>query len=173
MLTSCLELSGGPRIQEFKADPDTVAAGETVKLSWQVDGLDGGNLTLQAIEEGSGSNSVQLGDVTRQRSMAVRAERTTTYRLVASTPSGQSSKDARVSVIGDGGRGPDGSPIVDYFRAPDQQDAVEPGQSVRLEWAVQNAQQVMLDPPGMRVDASGSIDVEPYVTTTYVLSATN
>jgi hypothetical protein len=102
-LVSCLELIGGPgpNIEDFKAEPTMVAAGGTVRLSWRVDGLGSGRLTLQATEEGSSSKL--LGDVTGQKSIALEAHRSTTYRLVASAPTGYSSRSARVTVIGDGG----------------------------------------------------------------------
>lgn len=101
--SACMELSAGPSIQAFTADPETVNPGETVRLSWQVDGLGNGRLELMAIEEGGGE--IHLGDVTGQSTLAVITERTTTYRLIAATPGGESAREVKVSVTGGGGGG--------------------------------------------------------------------
>jgi hypothetical protein len=172
VFTSCLELGGGPRIREFRAEPTRVSRGEEVLLSWRVESLSGGSLSLHALTDGSGDGALSLGDVTNQNSTAVITTETTTYRLTASGPRGSTSRDTTVSVIGDGGGGDEGGPTIGYLRASPA-TGVEPGQPVQLEWAVQDAERVTLEPPGEAVSPTGQKTVSPHVTTTYMLIASN
>lgn len=171
-MTSCLELGGGPKINEFRAEPPQVDKGDEVRLSWQVENLTSSTLVLHAIPEGSGVEPVSLGEVTEQTSTAVIANETTTYRLTASGPAGTSSREAKVSVIGGSSGGNDDLPTISYLRATPA-SGVEPGQPVRLEWSVQDADTVILEPSGETVSSSGQKTVTPYATTTYTIAATN
>ncbi|MEX2534110.1 MAG: sialate O-acetylesterase [Trueperaceae bacterium] len=169
-LTSCFELGAGPRITEFWADPSTVEPGETVVLSWQVDNLQGAEVILEATEAGSDVVSLRA-PVTDQTRMAVTVDQTTTYRLIASGITGTSSRETTVSVTGDSSGG-EGAPTISFFTASPT-GPVEAGETVRLQWAVEDADRVTLDPPGGSVAVSGSDEVQPFATTTYTLRASN
>jgi len=76
-----------PRIDLFAADDDTISAGETATLRWQIT-----RATGAAISPGIGSVSATNGLIT------VRPGVTTTYTLTATNEAGSSSADASVGV---------------------------------------------------------------------------
>lgn len=111
VLTSCLDFGGGPKIEEFRADPSSVSAGQTVMLSWQVADSAGVRLSLEAEGNGSSGSVTRMGEVSGQSGMPVTVHRTTTYRLIASGPLGVSSREVTVTVQGDGSGGGPGTPL--------------------------------------------------------------
>jgi len=80
---------GAPDITSFTASPATVAPGEEVRLSWEIEGA----VTSLEIDQGVGSVS--------GTSVVVRPVQSTTYTLTASNSQGTDQETASVDVQGD------------------------------------------------------------------------
>ena len=109
-----------PTISSFRAEPATIAPGETSTLSWEV----------------SGATSISLapgiGEVTGS-STSVQPSETTEYTLTATNATGEDTATTTVTVADDGGGGGDGDPppalhdTIAYVRPDDQN-----GDQIRL-----------------------------------------
>jgi uncharacterized repeat protein (TIGR02543 family) len=153
-----------PSIGSFTVTPSNLTEGEdqSATLSWQVTG--GGSITLEI----ANNHDDTVLNVTGRTSVAVTPSQTTTYTLTARNSSGEDTA-TRTVVVG-------GAPNVSSFSAFPA--AVRPGDETELSWEVggdgaitvtitdQNGQ-----PVHQATGATGSVAVNPEVTTTYTLRA--
>ena len=135
-------------VASFEATPDSVTRGDTARLEWAV--------------EGAESVFIDGADVTDSTYLAVAPETTTTYTLEAVNALGDSAT-AEVTVT----VAPPAS-IASFGAEP---DTIMPGDTARLEWAVEDADSVFID--GADVTDSTYLAVAPEATTTYELAAVN
>jgi hypothetical protein len=139
-----------PEVSDFFASSYTVAPGEMVELSWSTFGAD------QVLLDGA----AVAADGTQQ----VTATATATHTLLAQSTV-VSAKDSRALTIT---VNPTPLPVtIEQFVA--QPDRLERGRSTVLTWQVRNATTLDLD--GLRAPPTGSREVTPLETKTYVLTA--
>jgi len=132
----------------FAGSPATVAEGESATLSWTVL-----NASAVSIDHGIGARG-------SSGSAAVTPPATTTYRLTAIGPGGNSTADVRITVLP--------APVIVFTATP---DAIYVGQSATLAWTTAGATIVLIDHDVGAQPPSGVLDVHPPLTTTYVLTA--
>jgi hypothetical protein len=132
--------------------PTNIIAGESATINWA---------TLNA---DSVSISGGIGTVPANGQRVVTPTATTTYTLTATNPRGPVTCGVTVTVSQ--GTVPR---IVSFTANP---MSIQSGQSSTLSWTVENATSVSITNLGT-VQNSGSQDVKPTQTTTYVLTATN
>jgi uncharacterized cupredoxin-like copper-binding protein len=142
-----------PVIVAFMAAPDTVTAGQSANLQWNVTGA-----TTVSIDQG-------IGKVDVVGTKAVTPAATTTYTLSASNGAGSVSKSVALTV------GPAGPPTINSFTADPAQ--IVAGQTSTLQWDISGAKNISISPGVGPVSASGTRIVHPDITTTYTLTATN
>jgi hypothetical protein len=142
-----------PVIVAFMAAPDTVTAGQSANLQWNVTGA-----TTVSIDQG-------IGKVDVAGTKAVTPAATTTYTLSASNGAGSVSKSVALTV------GPAGPPTINSFTADPAQ--IVAGQTSTLQWDISGAKNISISPGVGPVSASGTRIVHPEITTTYTLTATN
>ncbi len=148
-----------PSIISFNAEPRSIAQGEATILSWETANAD--QVTID-VQSGSG---MDLGSVGTAGTATVSPSETTTYKLTATNASGSVTRTVTVTV------GPPGMPRILSFVATPQE--IDPGEFSTLVWEVENAATVTIDNGVGPVDLSGTSDVQPGDTTTYVLTASN
>lgn len=142
--------SMGPRIISFTAMPQKVRAGATVTLTWETVGTNGVSIEPQVgLQPASGT-------------VQVKPTKTTDYTLRVNSPGGLIKSSVRVEVEG-------GPPTIDAFTATPQ--TIMPGDSSILEWTASNASHVTIEPGVGMQPSTGSVTVNPVMTTTYVLTA--
>jgi hypothetical protein len=147
----------GPRIIRFSAAPLNIPSGGVSTLVWQVE-----NATQISIAPNVGSVSlVGTLDVTLTQS--------TTYTITASNPFGTVSAQVTINVIQPPPPPPD--PLIISFTANPPQSP-SPGSPVVLTCLANNAVSVVVNGVGP-LNSSGSVTVNPLVTTTYTCVATN
>jgi hypothetical protein len=131
-------VSGPARVNSFTASALTVAAGESVTLSWDVS-----NATSISIDNG-------IGAVSSSGTVSVTPSVTTTYKLTAQ--GGGSTATALVTVTVQ-------EPVLDivFFRA--DPESVPSGSTSTLTWATTGASEVRMLPVIGVVESSGSVDV--------------
>lgn len=138
-----------PASAEFTASRTTIAAGESVTLTWA---------TISApqvsIDQGIGSRS-------RTGSVSVSPSATTTYTLTATGPVGTVSKQVTITVVP--------APSVTFTVTP---DTIGAGGTATLAWTTANAASVTIDQGIGTQPLNGSRPVSPGATTTYTLTAT-
>jgi len=105
-----------PVIVAFMAAPDTVTAGQSANLQWNVTGA-----TTVSIDQG-------IGKVDVAGTKAVTPAATTTYTLSASNGAGSVSKSVALTV------GPAGPPTINSFTADPAQ--IVAGQTSTLQWDI-------------------------------------
>jgi hypothetical protein len=139
-----------PVIDDFYPSSYTIAPGENVTLSWST----------------FGANAVTLdgADVAADGTLDVQPTTTTTFTLVAASSS-VSDRDTRVVTVVVNPV-PQPVAIVRFDATPAK---ISKGMSTVLTWEVVNAATLDLD--GMRVAPSGSREVSPLATTSYLLTA--
>lgn len=142
-------VSVGPSIS-FAASPEIVGPGRPATLAWSTT-----NATSVTIDNGIGSKPTT-------GSVNVVLFGTTTYTLTATGPGGTSTAHATVTVVN--------LPSIDFRADP---TSITAGGSSTLHWTVTDADTVSIDPGIGLVAATGSMNVSPSQTTTYVLIATN
>ena len=141
----------GPRIVSFKVSPSSVEPGEVVTLAWETAGTLGVNI------------EPRLGLQTASGRATDRVFAPTTY--VLTIPGGPRDVVAQASVVIAGG-----PPQVESFTASPRTVAL--GEETRLEWRTRDAEAVIIEPEAGRVEgASGSLVLQPELTTTYRLTA--
>ncbi|GBC92114.1 hypothetical protein HRbin15_00578 [bacterium HR15] len=146
-------------IQVFVAEPAQITAGEKTTLRWSVR-----NAEQVVIEPAVGEF-----DPNKTRSVQVQPTSTTTYRLIARNRYGE--RMAEVVVIVQNAPEPP-PPIITKFFADSPQ--VKRGESVILRWEVKNATELILVPPGQKLDPlTPGFEHRPSRTTTYELIARN
>ena len=146
-----------PVVNTFQASPAVIKAGEYSTLSWVVTGA-----SKVYIDNG-------VGNVALQGSMTVSPSQTAQYTLTAQNSTGSSSARTQVIVTGSVVQQVK-QPVVQYFSS--DKTYVAPGGAVTLYWSTTDATMVSLEPGGILADR-GSMTVTPYITTNYVLTATN
>ena len=138
-----------PAIADFYASSYTVAPGETATLTWSTFGAD--------------IVSLAGAPTTTDGTLAVQPAVTTAYTLLAQS-SQVSASDTRTITIT---VNPTPLPVsIDLFAATPAR--ITKGTSAILSWQASNATTLTLD--GANVAPTGSIEVTPLATTTYVLS---
>jgi len=146
-------------IVEFAAQPAQITAGETTTLSWTVRNAD-----KVLIEPGLGEF-----DPNQTRSVQVQPQTTTTYRLIARNRYGEVPRE--VVVIVQNAPEPPAPVITSFYAEPLQ---IKRGESVLLRWETQNATELILIPPGQKLDpAMPGFEHRPSRTTEYELIARN
>lgn len=149
-----------PKITEFRASQTRIHLGDSVTLSWKV----------------QGAQEVYLNPLGRKDdprvwvSQEVKPEQTTVYILTARNPGSDkvAVKQVKVEVV----------PLnvslaqINFFRA--RPDTITSGEKASLSWSVSNATNIEIDNGiGSDLMPQGKTDVQPAVTTTYTLRATD
>lgn len=154
------ELTGAnllPVVQTFEASPAVIKSGEYSTLRWSVTGAS--NVYIDN----------NIGDVAVKGSIAISPKDTTNYTLTASNSSGNTT--VRTQIVVTGAALPHLKPPVILSFSSDKNN-VDPGEAVTLYWSTSETTLVSLEPGGT-VDAQGSKTVYPYVTSDYILTASN
>jgi hypothetical protein len=148
-----------PRILRFAATPATIDEGGKTMLSWQTADTDSVDIL-----PGVGMNLSPNGQI------EVSPAESTAYTIVAKNRAGESRATAIVTVrvIGAGERVP--PRIVEFAAQPNE---IIVGGKSTLRWFVENADEVSISPAVGKVNLSGTADVTPPSSTTYVLTAKN
>jgi len=144
-----------PVINSFTADPESIAAGESSTLSWDVSGAD--TVTIDPEVEGCDFDPT-AGTCT------VSPTTTTTYTLEASNRAGNSTETFTVTVL----------PAINSFTA--DRESIIYGESSTLSWNVSAATTVTINQVVECVEfdpTAGTCTVSPTTTTTYTLEASN
>ena len=143
-----------PFITAFSVTPSQIVLGATVTLSWTTI-----NVPNAQLDQG-------LGTVAASGTLTLTPTNTTTWTLTASNVAGVVTSTATASV--------NTNPIIGYFTddLPANLGQYYAGTSVTLSWSTTNAG-VQITPGVGVVPGVGTVVVNPLVTTTYVLTATN
>jgi hypothetical protein len=157
--SSCLEAAPpptAPAIAWLTAEPQAASPGERVTLSWNVVGAASVTLDPGGV------------DVTDVSTMIVEPEATTVFVLLATAPSGVTSRQVEVRV---------GRPPRILAFGPDP-GMVNAGRSATLAWVVEAADSLALNGPGLAdgADVSGTSDIQLMAVpagASYALVATN
>ena len=139
-----------PQIVRFLANPAQTTPGGQSTLIWEVRNADEIEIS-------------DIGSVGAAGSSTVTVDETTTYTLTARSGVGEVVATAVVTVV-------DGSPVEILEFTAEPAIAKEPGDPVVLRWNTANATKVSIVGIG-DVEATGSIQVNPVVRTTYILVA--
>ncbi len=143
-------VSGGPpQIIAFQTSPEMIAEGETATLVWAVTGAD-----TVTIEPGPAG-------VAQAGTHGISPDETTTYTLTAGNRVGEASLSVTVTVL-------PGVNIISFEASPVE---IARGEDSTLEWSVQGADSVTIEPDIGEVEVKGSSIVSPDTTTTYTLIA--
>lgn len=146
-------------IESFTAEPAQITAGEATTLRWEVRNAD------QVMIE----PAVGEFDPNKTRSVQVQPTNTTTYRLIARNRYGERISEA-VVIVQNAPEPP--PPVITKFFADSPQ--VKRGESVVLRWEVKNATELILVPPGQKLDPlTPGFEHRPSRTTVYELIARN
>jgi serine/threonine protein kinase len=138
---------------EFVATPSKIKAGEAVKLVWKVQNAD----TVRIDPE--------IGEVSAADSREVFPGASVSYSLMASGPGGITKRSVEIMVVAS----PTPAPIIDFVAMPAK---IKPGENIQLEWKVENAYRVRIDPEIGEVQTPGSRTLNPQRSVSYVLTAT-
>ena len=142
-----------PTVNSFAASPSAIVAGDSATLSWDVSGA-----TTVRIDNGVGQVDPESGTV------QVSPQSTTTYTLTATNEDGKTTASATLTVFE--------KPTVMSFAA--SPPAIAEGGYATLSWDVSGAETVAIDNGVGQVDPeSGTVQVSPDATTTYILAAEN
>ncbi len=130
----------------------------------------GENVTLSWATKNATSVSISgIGDVAKSGTKTVFVDKDTTFTLKAKGTGGDDTCAVTITVK-DEPNTP--TPRCDYFRI-DGDDDVEEGDTITLEWATTNANDVRITPDVGSVSNDGSEDVRVYDDTTFTLRARN
>jgi pSer/pThr/pTyr-binding forkhead associated (FHA) protein len=148
-------------ITQFQANPDTVTAGTSSNLSWQVEGAN--DSTQISIDPG-------IGKVPPQGQRPVNPTETTLYTLTVQSADGTTLQQTTTLTV----KAP--TPVISVFTAPTA--TVNAGDQVRLTWNVQNADSIAIRTGDNFLivqtnQLQGSVIDNPPGPTTYILTATN
>ncbi len=144
-----------PTITTFSANPSAIIAGTSTTLSWTTSGATGITVTPGTFASTSASGSVVLSPVA-----------TTTYTLTATNTTGTATATVTVTVT------QPSLPSISSFTA--NPTKITLGGISKLSWATAGANTLNIAPGNLVSNsASGSVNVSPETTTTYVLTATN
>ena len=154
-----------PTIVSFTTDYDSLIAGTTATLSWEVS--DAVTVTLDH----------DIGEVDPFGSYDISPSETTTYTLTASNSAGSDTAEVTIEVMPFGMHDPlfNGiiipPPSIVHFSA--DKSGMTEGISATLSWEVSGIATVTIEPDIGEVDKTGSYVVSPTETTTYTLTAGN
>ena len=146
--------AGAPVIVSFTATPNSITAGNSSALQWNITGA-----TSASINQG-------IGTVPLSGTQSVSPTVTTTYTLTATNSSGSATASVMVIV-----RSATGLPVVLSFTSDPAN--ITPGHSSLLRWNVSGANSVSINKSIGTVPLYGTKLVSPAATTTYTLTATN
>jgi len=146
--------TGHPVISTFTASPQTIQAGESAKLVWNVT-----RATKVSIDQGK-------GDVSSSGAIVVSPGSTTTYTLIVTGSDGTGvTATAQVAVS------PSSAPVILSFSA--SPPLINAGNAATLSWSISGATSIIIDNGIGAVASAGSRSVSPGTTTVYMLTATN
>ncbi len=144
-----------PTIASFTASPASITAGASTTLSWTTAGA-----TSVTVTPGSFASSSATGSV------ALSPTATTTYTLTATNSTGSATATTIVTV------NQPNLPTISSFTASPASIAL--GAISTLSWTTAGAATITITPGTFTSNlASGTTNVSPELTTTYVLTATN
>ena len=144
-----------PVINWFRAEPASIDSGRTSQMDWDVAGAD--------VHVSIDNN---VGDVTGNLAATVVPKNTTTYMLTASNGGGSVTKSVTITVV-------KLRPVIDSFIAAPTA-VFASGDSSILKWhASGDSVKISIDNNIGDVTGKTSFTVNPKVTTTYKLTATN
>ncbi len=138
-----------PPTVSFSASPATIPPGGSATLSWTTTGA-----TSASIDQ-------SIGTVALIGSKVVKPTATKTYTITVKGSGGTVTAKAMVTVAAT-------PPTVSFSATP---AIIEPGQSSKLTWSVQNATSISIDNGIGTVSANSSRTVTPTATTIYTLTA--
>jgi hypothetical protein len=145
-----------PVIHAFVAEPAHIAGGHATTLHWET-------------EHAEGVEIAGIGRVPLSGTRRVEPGRTTIYEMFAYNEQGQRTrKEVRVTVEVERPSIP--APGIVFFRT--SASSISRGQSATLSWQTEGATAVHIEGIG-RVELSGSMQVRPSRTATYILIAEN
>jgi len=145
---------GVPVIVSFTASPNSVPAGSSSSLQWDVIGA-----TSVSINQG-------IGKVTSSARQSVSPTTTTTYTLTSTNGAGNAIASTTVTVSQSSGL-----PLIQSFTT--DPNNVTAGHSSMLQWDVCGATSVSINQGIDTVPSSGTQLVSPAATTAYTLTAAN
>jgi hypothetical protein len=140
-----------PSIGHFGFNNDSIFAGQSTTLSWNVTGAT------------SVSINPNIGTVSSSGSQSVSPALTTTYTLTASNSAGNPTALATINVT------PPNAPIINTFSA--SKSSISSGQSLTLAWDVIGSASIYINQSVGAVPPKGSKEVTPTSTTIYTLTA--
>jgi hypothetical protein len=144
-----------PIITSFTASPTSIIAGNSATVNWATTGATGIAVTPGTFASTSASGSVILSPTT-----------TTTYTLTATNTSGTVTATAVVTVT------QPSLPTISSFTAIPT--SITLGGISTLSWTTSGATTLNIAPGNLAsTSATGTVNVSPETTTTYVLTATN
>jgi len=144
-----------PVISSFSATPEAITAGTSITLSWATSGATSVSVSPGPFSSNSGSGSMTLNPTS-----------TTMYTLTATNSTGTATATATVTVT------QPSLPAIGSFTA--SPSAITLGGTSALSWTTTGATTLSISPGNITPSsASGSTNVSPEETTTYVLTATN
>ena len=149
-----------PSIGSFTAEPTTITAGQSSKLSWSVTGTE--PVTIEITDVGNPTST----------SVSVSPTATKTYTLTASNSAGSVTKDVSITVNPAPPPAPNATkPTIDSFTA--SPSTITAGQSSTLSWAVSGTQPITISVTDLGTVSGTSGSVSPTATKTYTLTASN
>ncbi len=144
-----------PIISSFAATPASIIAGNSTTVNWATTGATGIAVTPGTFASTSASGSVVLSPTA-----------TTTYTLTATNTSGTATATVVVTVT------QPSLPTISSFTA--NPTSITLGGISVLSWTTSGATTLNIAPGNLAsTSASGTVNVSPETTTTYVLTATN
>lgn len=157
-----IDVSSGPRIVAFDAQPGFLAAGSTTTLSWEV--ADADTVSLLADDE-----AIELEDpAATTGTLALTPGETRTYTLVATSAAGEARESLLVEVHG--------TALIETFEA-DRTELFRGREPATLSWATLGGSELSItDAEGNVVDVrgqsitNGSVEVRPETSTSFVLA---
>jgi phospholipase C len=150
----------------FSSNPNTIAAGQSVVLTWQASDSTSVTITASTV---SGSRTVVTSSLA-SGSVHDSPTQTTTYAAVATGPGGSTPPQSTVVQVG-----PPVQPQITLFTASPA--AVSGGRTTTISWATINATSVTIVPPVSQgedtgaLPTSGSSVVPVNATTTFTITA--
>ena len=144
-----------PTVESFTVMPAIIGLGDTATLAWST-----ANATSVLLEPGIGSGLATTGSVMVSPTVP------TMYTLTAIGAGGTATATVTVTIAGLP------PPIIASFTATPADVATDG--TATLAWSTTNATEVTIEPAvGSGLAATGSVVVQPAVTTTYTLTATS
>jgi len=145
-----------PRILSFYSNPPIITSGQTSVLRWSVTGA-----TSVSIDN-------NIGSVAPSGSVNINPTTTTYYTITAMNVYGSTVASAAVTVVENM---PSATPVINYFFS--NPVSITNGRSAMLSWGVTGATSVSISQGVGVVPLTGTRDVSPNQTRTYVLTASN